>query len=362
MKRAAALWPALTAWQNLLESAHAAARGKRRRPDVARFLFRLEPNVCALQRALLDGSWRPGPYRAFWIHDPKPRLISAAPFPDRVVHHALTRTLEAVFEPRFTDASFASRAGFGQHRALEQARAACEKFPYVLKCDIRKYFPSIDHSAKPTPPAIPPPPVVPDRYRSRRSESQAQRACSASHKPTDAAANSGVPGYTGRVTRAKIVQRCLTNLTYDLHLLLRRLHERKRGAPYRNPNIYDVHRRIVRWFAAFAGLVGAGITPSEMPIRIHIPQGIIQPIRIHVPTLRIAHTLPRQRIVRPTEPTLRPTVIPRHKIIQTVSGSLSYPVNFPLTTSGFPGNDAAKWKQELLRPPISAGISSPNGR
>jgi retron-type reverse transcriptase len=145
MKRAPALWPALTAWQNLLESAHAAARGKRRRPDVARFLFRLEPNVCALQRALLDGSWRPGPYRAFWIHDPKPRLISAAPFADRVVHHALTRTLESVFEPRFTDASFASRTGFGQHRALEQARAACEKFPYVLKCDIRKYFPSIDH-------------------------------------------------------------------------------------------------------------------------------------------------------------------------------------------------------------------------
>ena len=62
-----------------------------------------------------------------------------------MVHHALTRILEPVFEPRFSDFSFASRKGFGQHKALALARQACRTHRYVLKCDIRKYFPSIDH-------------------------------------------------------------------------------------------------------------------------------------------------------------------------------------------------------------------------
>jgi len=145
MKRAGSLWPQLTSWENLLGSALAAARGKRRRPDVARFLFHLEPNLCSLQRELLTGTWQPGEYRTFWIHDPKPRMISAAPFRDRVVHHAVTRVLEQVFEPRFTASSFASRKGFGQHKALRKARAACGRYRYVLKCDVRKYFPSLDH-------------------------------------------------------------------------------------------------------------------------------------------------------------------------------------------------------------------------
>lgn len=146
MKRIGNLWPRVTQWENLTEAARAAARGKRNRPDVARFLHELEPNLCRLQRELEEGSYRPGAYRTFWINDPKPRQISAAPFRDRVVHHALIRVLETVFEPRFTAHSFASRKGFGQHRALNLARHACERYRYVLKCDIRKYFPSIDHA------------------------------------------------------------------------------------------------------------------------------------------------------------------------------------------------------------------------
>lgn len=144
MKRVGNLWPDIVAWENLME-ARIAARGKRHRADVARFLFDLEPNLCWLQRELEDGSYRPGPYRSFWIHDPKARLISAAVFRDRVAHQALTRVMEPVFERRFTDYSFASRKGFGQHAALAKARTACLHHPYVLKCDIRKYFPSIDH-------------------------------------------------------------------------------------------------------------------------------------------------------------------------------------------------------------------------
>jgi RNA-directed DNA polymerase len=146
VKRAGNLWPRLTAWQNLLECARLAALGKRKRPDVAWYLHELEANLCRLQGSLLDGTYRPAGYRTFWIRDPKPRQISAAPFRDRVVHHALTRILEPVFEPRFSDFSFASRKGFGQHKALALARRACRTHRYVLKCDIRKYFPSIDHA------------------------------------------------------------------------------------------------------------------------------------------------------------------------------------------------------------------------
>jgi retron-type reverse transcriptase len=146
MRRIGNLWPLLTSWENLVQSARAAARGKRKRPDVARFLYELEPNLCALQRELNEGTYRPSEYRTFWINDPKPRQISAAAFRDRVVHHALTRVLEPFFERRFTNYSFASRKGFGQHRALGLARDACRQRRYVLKCDVRKYFPSIDHS------------------------------------------------------------------------------------------------------------------------------------------------------------------------------------------------------------------------
>ena len=145
MNRTGNLWTELTSWENLLEAVRLAARGKRQRPGVAWFLHELEPNLCRIQAELVDGSYRPGGYRTFWIHEPKARQISAAPFRDRIVHHALTRVLEPVFEPRFTPFSFASRKGFGQHKALALARSAGEARQFVLKGDVRKYFPSLDH-------------------------------------------------------------------------------------------------------------------------------------------------------------------------------------------------------------------------
>ena len=105
----------------------------------------VEPELYRLQRQIAGGSYRPGPYRTFRIVDPKPRLISAAPFRDRVVHHALTNILEPIFERRFIPYSFACRTGFGTHKALAHARRACARYSCVLKLDVRKYFPSIDH-------------------------------------------------------------------------------------------------------------------------------------------------------------------------------------------------------------------------
>jgi RNA-directed DNA polymerase len=88
LKRVGGLWPQIVSFSNLLGAAEKAAAGKRKRRDVAAFLMNLEGEVLQLQRELSGGGYRPGPYRSFTIQDPKPRLISAAPFRDRVVHHA----------------------------------------------------------------------------------------------------------------------------------------------------------------------------------------------------------------------------------------------------------------------------------
>ncbi|MFM7168518.1 MAG: reverse transcriptase domain-containing protein [Planctomycetaceae bacterium] len=82
---------------------------------------------------------------SFEIRDPKCRLISAAPYADRVVQQALCCVIEPLFERSFIFDSWACRPGKGQHLAIQRARQMLRKFPWVLKTDIRRYFPSIDH-------------------------------------------------------------------------------------------------------------------------------------------------------------------------------------------------------------------------
>jgi len=145
MKRSGGLWPQIVSWPNLCMAVHRAALGKRSRPDVAAYLLEWELHLVRLQRELKNGDYVPGGYRTFLMREPKPRRISAAPFRDRVVHHALTQVLEPVFERRFVPQSYACRRGLGTHKALDSAAKACAAYPFVLQCDIRKYFPSIDH-------------------------------------------------------------------------------------------------------------------------------------------------------------------------------------------------------------------------
>lgn len=145
MKRVGNLWGELTSFDNLFRAAKRAAAGKRTRPDVAGFLHELEWQMVGLRRELLEGEYRPGPYRTFLVREPKPRKISAAPFRDRVVHHALTQMLEPIWERRFSKDSYACRKGLGTHAALARAREGARRYRYALKCDIRKYFASIDH-------------------------------------------------------------------------------------------------------------------------------------------------------------------------------------------------------------------------
>src|SRR4051812_20344510 len=115
MKQHGHLWEGVISYVNLLRAAHAAARGKRFKPGIARFFFHLEPELLRLHEELVSKTYRPGPYRTFTIYEGKTRQISAAPFRDRVVHHALTGVLEPIFERSFLQDSYACRRGKGTH-------------------------------------------------------------------------------------------------------------------------------------------------------------------------------------------------------------------------------------------------------
>jgi RNA-directed DNA polymerase len=105
------LYPQIASFDNLYVAFKSARKGKRARPDIAEFEFDLEANLLDLQNELLSESYQPGPYHNFRINDPKPRLISAAPFRDRVIHHALCRVIEPLFDRRFIDDTYACRKG-----------------------------------------------------------------------------------------------------------------------------------------------------------------------------------------------------------------------------------------------------------
>lgn len=144
MKRHKNLWEKVASLHNLAAAARDALRGKRGKRAGAEFFGKWETEVIALERELQDGRYRPGAYHYFTIHEPKERVVAAAPFRDRVVHHALVRVLEPIFEPRFIEDSYACRPGRGTHAGMRRALHFAKHFPFALKCDIRRYFPSID--------------------------------------------------------------------------------------------------------------------------------------------------------------------------------------------------------------------------
>jgi hypothetical protein len=109
-------------------------------------LLREESELRRLRDELLAGAYRPGPYQFFLVHEPKRREIAAAPFRDRVVHHALCRWMAPALQRRFIARTFSCQVGKGTTAARECCRRLTNQFPYVLKCDVRKFYPNIDHA------------------------------------------------------------------------------------------------------------------------------------------------------------------------------------------------------------------------
>ena len=141
------LYEQIHTFEHLLAAYRRARRGKRGRADVAAFEFRWEEHLLRLAAELQEGRYRPGPYRSFAITESgKRRVISAAPFRDRVVHHALCALITPIFEPRFISDTYASRPGKGTHAAIDRAQQFARGYRYALALDVREFFPSCDHA------------------------------------------------------------------------------------------------------------------------------------------------------------------------------------------------------------------------
>lgn len=142
------LWSQVVSFENLYSAFTEARRGKRYVSEVLRYEANLEENLIILQNRLIWREWIPGQWRCFEVFEPKKRVIHAPPFADRVVHHALVRVIEPLFERRFLNCSFACRKGKGNLAAQERVFSYLRRSPrptHVLQTDISKCFPSVNH-------------------------------------------------------------------------------------------------------------------------------------------------------------------------------------------------------------------------
>lgn len=138
---------------NLLAAWNEFKRGKRKKRDIALFELALEENLFALHQELTGRTYAHAPYSGFYVCDPKRRHIHKASVRDRVLHQAMFRVLSPIFEKRFIYDSYSSRVHKGTHagvlrlaQALRKVSKNWRKPVFALKCDVRKFFDSIDHA------------------------------------------------------------------------------------------------------------------------------------------------------------------------------------------------------------------------
>jgi hypothetical protein len=143
MKRHGQLMAQIADGENLRLAFWKAAKGKRGKADCLAFRERLEDNLAALRAELLADAVSVGDYHYFKVHDPKERLICAAAFRERVLHHALMNVCEPVLERAAVFDSYACRKGKGRLRAVDRAEAYARRHRWFMKMDIRQYFASI---------------------------------------------------------------------------------------------------------------------------------------------------------------------------------------------------------------------------
>ena len=145
MRTYRALFKEVCSFGNLVLAYRRARKRKRSRPDVVAFDLAHEDRLIELETELREQTYEPGHYRNFYIYEPKKRIISAAPFRCRVVHHAICNVIEPIFERSFVHDSYSCRVGKGTHAALDRFTRYARQYPLVLKCDVVQYFPSVDH-------------------------------------------------------------------------------------------------------------------------------------------------------------------------------------------------------------------------
>ncbi len=141
----------IISFNNLLQSWREFLPGKLKRKDVMRFSLNLSENIVDLFLGLKDKTYLHGGYVPFKINDPKPREIHKASVRDRLVHHAICRVLFPYFEEQYIFNSYSCRKSKGTHRAMNRFKKFAQivsknntKTCWILKCDIKKFFASID--------------------------------------------------------------------------------------------------------------------------------------------------------------------------------------------------------------------------
>lgn len=146
------LYDRIISVENLFSAFYEFRQGKRHKEDVPEFEYDLEKNIFQLRRELKRFTYEPLAPKVFKVSEPKPRFIQAACVRDRIVHHALVRRINPIFEPGFIYDSYACRVGKGTLNAVRRLEGFLRRESknytqkiYFLKADIRKYFDSIDH-------------------------------------------------------------------------------------------------------------------------------------------------------------------------------------------------------------------------
>ncbi len=145
MKRTGNLISKIADTDNLLLAFHKAIRGKRRNSEARHFQNHLEENCVRMREEILSGNVVVGKYDYFYIEDPKRRLICAASFRERVLHHAIMNVCHPCFERKLIETTYATRPEKGIYKAIDRAMLAMKKYRYVAKFDFRKYFDNISH-------------------------------------------------------------------------------------------------------------------------------------------------------------------------------------------------------------------------
>lgn len=141
----------MVSMENVLKAWDEFKKEKREKLDVQIFEMRLEDNLFRLHRDLINKRYQHGKYTGFFIRDPKIRLINKTEVRDRIVHHLIFQCLNPIFEPTFIPDSYSCRKEKGTHKAVKKLQIFARKINqtygrcFVLKCDIKKFFPTIDH-------------------------------------------------------------------------------------------------------------------------------------------------------------------------------------------------------------------------
>jgi retron-type reverse transcriptase len=143
MKRFNNLYDDILGRENLRLAVAKALRGKRDRGDARAFCARLDQRLTELCEQLMANQFRFGMARQFMIHDPKPRLITAPRFSERVVHHAIMNICEPVLDAALIRDTYACRKGRGREACVIRAQQFARSHGSFLKLDIRKYFDSV---------------------------------------------------------------------------------------------------------------------------------------------------------------------------------------------------------------------------